>query len=674
MVVGADPAREATFPLPAGGAAAGLLAVALAGELARRRGRFQRWRRPGEYMPTPSRRAGRLEAALVGAAEPAGRQALTAALALLTQDGVRQPRLRVRVVEVGPDGVRVRLAASDVTLSPPFARAADATWKASVEELRALVVPQHIPDVPGSGRALVTIGTMGSVTVLVDLEAAGTLRVVGDDQIVASVLREMATEIALDPRFRGTTRTVCLLDVPIGEAADAGEVIVDSDPHRVGRAVDTALRRARQTSPAASSAGLTALAPSSGGVTNDSRTTGGVTAEAGSMSDVGEQVVSPGAAEVEPTWSDPFEIVIADRALGVAVPPCSGVGLATSERADEADATVLAVRDGDRAVLLPDGLIVTPVRMTSASMSDVVELMRSTDVPEELQAAPERVAEEDAQPRRGSPDDAVPGPQPASRAEDPTAALPDQFPVDPWGPISTRPRSKPEAQEAAESQGSDSDLDAADRDGAGAGVRRAPRLLLLGDVLVEHAQGRAEPARIGRLAETAAFVLLNPGTRQSELLAALWPGRHANPQSCRQMISRTRTWLGRTDEGDPYLMPFAATDGRLRLRPEVGSDWADFHELAARGLADPGDLHSLDAALGLVRGRPFGSLWNRELAWADAHVNRMISRIVDVAHELAVRHEAAGRLPEARDAVYRGMRTQAESEALDQILARLRRG
>jgi len=137
------------------------------------------------------------------------------------------------------------------------------------------------------------------------------------------------------------------------------------------------------------------------------------------------------------------------------------------------------------------------------------------------------------------------------------------------------------------------------------------------------------------------------------------------------MISRTRSWLGRTDDGDSYLEPFAQTNGRLRLRPEVRSDWDDFQALAARGMADPQDTDALAAALELVRGRPFGSLWRRELAWADIDSHRMISGIVDVAYELALRHEAAGRVREARAAVHRAMRTQVGSELLDELAERL---
>ena len=136
------------------------------------------------------------------------------------------------------------------------------------------------------------------------------------------------------------------------------------------------------------------------------------------------------------------------------------------------------------------------------------------------------------------------------------------------------------------------------------------------------------------------------------------------------MISRARTWLGRTDAGEPYLMTFAESEGRLRLRAEVGSDWADFQRLAELGLADPEDTEHLTAALALVRGRPFGAVASRELPWADLHINEMISLISDVAHALAVRHERAGRRSAARDAALRGLRTESESEVLEAIVAR----
>lgn len=117
-------------------------------------------------------------------------------------------------------------------------------------------------------------------------------------------------------------------------------------------------------------------------------------------------------------------------------------------------------------------------------------------------------------------------------------------------------------------------------------------------------------------------------------------------------------------------MTFAESAGRLRLRDEVSSDWADFQRLAGIGLADPEDTEHLTQALALVRGRPFGAVASRELPWADLHINEMISLITDVAHALALRHEEAGRRSAARDAALRGLRTESESEVLEEIVAR----
>ena len=139
------------------------------------------------------------------------------------------------------------------------------------------------------------------------------------------------------------------------------------------------------------------------------------------------------------------------------------------------------------------------------------------------------------------------------------------------------------------------------------------------------------------------------------------------------MISRARTWLGRTAAGEPYLMSFADTGSRLRLREEVTSDWADFQRLAAIGLATPGDTAHLSEALSLVRGRPFGAVASRELPWADLHINEMISLITDVAYALAVRHEEAGSPSAACTAALRGLQTDSNSEVLEEIVARTAR-
>ncbi len=317
----------------------------------------------------------------------------------------------------------------------------------------------------------------------------------------------------------------------------------------------------------------------------------------------------------------------------------------------------LVVDDSGMAVLLPEREHLVPQHLSRMATRDIVEALRATDLPEtdppvNVRPGGPAATDELTTGQTGLWESAPSSPGVIDLRENATMSGAPGDPrwreeqrLLPWGLDHAGPVSL----------------------AAAAGV---PRVLLLGEVLVENAHGRCESTRIGRLAETAAFVALNPGSRPSELQGALWPGRRSNPQTCRQMISRARTWLGRTDAGEPYLMTFAESEGRLRLRAEVGSDWADFQRLAELGMADPEDTENLTAALALVRGRPFGAVASRELPWADLHINEMISLIGDVAHALAVRHERAGRLSAARDAALRGLRTESESEVLEAIAAR----
>jgi hypothetical protein len=324
--------------------------------------------------------------------------------------------------------------------------------------------------------------------------------------------------------------------------------------------------------------------------------------------------------------SDPVELVLADRALEVEVVGRRGAALITTDPACPAGA-VLELDGLGGGVLHPDRLALVPQTLGASATAALSAALAATHVPADLPAA-----------------------SPTEPIGDTSGLTPEPSPASPRIPAPEPTTPEPAFPET--------------------GVRTAPRVLLLGELLVENAHGRAESTRIGRLAETTAFVLLNPGARPSALQSALWPGRRSNPQTCRQMISRTRTWLGRTDAGEPYLLPLTDTDGRLHLRPDVGSDWADFQRLAAAGLADPDDVDQLHAALGLVRGRPFGPVAAREMPWADLALNDMICLITDVAHELATRHERAGRIDAARRAALVGLRTESESEVLTAIVAR----
>ena len=618
-------AGGAAIVLPAGGAVAALLLAGVGAELVRRRRQFQRHRRPGERMPASGPGAQEVEGAARAAGREPGLDILDRALIQLAEEaeacGHTLPD--VRVVRVSAESVVLDLAAPGGDAIAPFVAADDTRWV-----LSPALLASELPDRPRALAGLVTLGFSGVETVLLNVESVGTLAVTGSSGATRDVLRGLAADLAFGPCSALTERTLCIGDPTISEAVEAGGIGVERDPARAAAALRAVM---------AGSAGP-------------------VVAHA-------EPAAAPVDRRADDALSgDPLLIVLCDQDLDLRVPPRSGCALITTVPVVGAGAT-LVIDDSGAGVLLPEREQLTAQFLSRTATRDIVEVLSATDLPE-----------------AGLDSTDIPGVDPGTErpvgTDEPTAGQAGLWasPPTPSGVIDLRESSTMSGAAGDPRWAEEQRLLPLGLDPVGplsqSAASLAPRVLVLGEVLVENAHGRCESTRIGRLAETAAFVLLNPGSRPSELQGALWPGRRSNPQTCRQMISRARTWLGRTDAGEPYLMTFSESGGRLRLRAEVGSDWADFRRLAELGLADPEDTENLTAALALVRGRPFGAVASRELPWADLHINEMISLIGDVAHALAVRHERAGRPGAARDAALRGLRTESESEVLEEIVAR----
>lgn len=624
---------DSALEVPVGGVLGVVLLAGFAGELARRRRVFQRYRHPGERLVAPTADGRALEDLTRAAAGDTSFELLDRALGQLWENcratGATAPA--VRVVRIGARSLTIELTEACLPAVPPFRPVSERSWQLDPMLLDAGDAPHG--GLPG----LVTVGMHEDQTILVNLPELGTMRVSGEVNAVPGVVRAFASELLLGPGAHGASCTLCLTDARLSgavlAASEAGDIGVEPDPARVAVALTRVM-----------------------------------------------------ACTEHASWDDdPVELVLSDQPLPVVVRGRRRAGLITTDPAAPADVELVLSADGS-ADLLPDGIRVVPQSLAAGASAELLGLLRATEVPDD----PEPDVDKQDRVARDL------GVQPVS---DPCGSAADRFatgradtnpvPSGAGRPTSTAPGqlmrvvTVPEARPASRSKlvvpapaapvaapASGSGRQELTAESAGVDI---PEILLLGEVRVQHAHGRAESTRIGRLAETAAFVLLNPDSRPSALQTALWPGRRSNPATCRQMISRTRTWLGRGDDGLPFLMQLADNGGRLRLRPEVGSDWDRFQRLAAAGLADPEDTDSLTAALRLVRGRPFGPVTARELPWADLVVNDMICLITDVAYELALRHEAAGQWAAARDAVLRGLRTESESGVLTEILARLGR-
>ena len=163
----------------------------------------------------------------------------------------------------------------------------------------------------------------------------------------------------------------------------------------------------------------------------------------------------------------------------------------------------------------------------------------------------------------------------------------------------------------------------------------APRILLLGPIEVVGADDTAVPNRRRRLTEIVAYLALHPGGTAHAFDEAIWPGARVGVDTRNSTLSRARRWLGRAPDGEPSVSIVTDHLG-YRLHPDVTTDWHDFLTLARRGLtAGDAGLPDLQAAMRLVRGRPFTGIDPRDYTWAEPDIQEMISTIEDVAAALA---------------------------------------
>lgn len=367
---------------------------------------------------------------------------------------------------------------------------------------------------------------------------------------------------------------------------------------------------------------------------------------------------------------------------------------AVSAARDLPIAIVLPANDATRAVFPAAENITTapgtPVTLTQLG-EEPVQLQRLTDEQYRQYLHALQVAEEPAEPAAGTwqlaeaheqtAAAARPEPHPLLRirtsdgeaASDPgspypallaSVGAPRTMKADPPAPTDT-PESEAlpgETPDPATKTG-----DAADGTAAGPGEpaadagdeqSSAPEISVLGPLTVS---GITHSGHGPKVAALAALIHLRPGRTAEFLCTAMDP---VNPWSTRTLqtrLSEIRSRLGAAPDGQPYL---ARPKHGYSFHPDVTSDWRRFQDLATRGLADPqGGTENLENALALLRGKPFEG---RDFSWADAVQQEMISRIVDTAHTLAVRHTEGDQpdLDAARRAALRGLEIDETAEVL----------
>lgn len=176
-----------------------LAAIGIAGELTRRRNVQQRARRLGEGipMPDPSSAAARAERSLRSAAPPMTITAITTALSNLGcrcfDAGRDLPRVGALLLD--EHNLTLLLLEDDPQPIEPFTATDPRTWVATNSDI-ATDQPIEDPDRCAPYPLLVTLGHTERGTLIANLEAAGTLSIIGEDQVADDILRALVVEAA----------------------------------------------------------------------------------------------------------------------------------------------------------------------------------------------------------------------------------------------------------------------------------------------------------------------------------------------------------------------------------------------------------------------------------------------------------------------------------------------
>jgi DNA-binding SARP family transcriptional activator len=622
--VSIEVAADDGVDVPFGKLTLGLTAFAcagLAGELARRRRRAQRHRRPGERLRVPGPEAATTERILRTANAEMTVNLLREALQALAEGCFQAGRALpdLHAIQLNAERATLLLGNDEPDAVAPFTFAGPRTWlldaaDVSIADEQSRGESDPVDPYP----ALVALGVTGDSVLLINLEAAGTLHVAGDLADTAPILNALVAELGTSTLTSSVNLVLAGLPAELAGILDSGRTTV-LNPERAAK---WARARRDEVAEILSSTGATDLGAAR-------------------------------AARLAPDiWAPAVVIAMFERQDTSGTAAASGAGLSVVTTSDASIGTAgwtLRPAAGDW-IIDPLGIRLDPQRLDPASLPALADLMDTTTVPHPAAPIPSQVqaAEEQAQLELDVTDHHSDG-----HTARPTAflAMADPIPA----------------------RAIDPDLDSGVGGTSGA-VPAAPCVLVLGPVEITGVSDDGAPGRRRRATELVAYLALHPGATQYQLDEALWPGARVGRNTRNPLVSRTRQWLGTNVDGQPYL-GLAAEGGHYSLGAEVCCDWRDFCALAERGLAAEAEgVDELVAALELVRGRPFLGVNPAAYGWAEADTQDMISAIVDVAHALAERALRRGDYRRARWAASKGLLADSMAELLVQDAIRAAQG
>lgn len=672
-----DQGEELPWPVRTSFGVGAVLAAGIITLLGARRATQHRHRPPGTQLPMPAGATATAEHQLRTTADVLSVEAVDNALRTLarecaTNNGslplVRAARLTAEQFDL--------YLAHPSSLPHPWTGTTDGTvWTLHLHSLTDLP-DGDVADVPAPYPALVTIGHDDEDGhVFLDLEHLGALDITGEPQPTRDVLTALAVELATS-RWADDLQVTIVGGLPeLEDALQTGRIRYLPS---VGRILDDLAERAAQDRAAMRAAGTADL--------HHARVNA-------SAADAWAPEILLLAGPVTPRQRNQLQSLL-DELPRVAI-----AVVTTSLNVGEWTLDLTAGEDPSRAVLSPIGLQIRPQRIPAEQYAQILELAALTDVdslPSRADIAPAEptitdIAGIDPVDEPTAADVAAPPPaepftepdEPADTKQHPDDSAEQGATLDPALTENTHSVSPADIQAAtgpgqpapagAETvdapPGEETSSQPSTDDPTGVVQSMpvpAPRILVLGPVELIGATGPVEPNKKARLTEYAAYLALHPGASHTSIDEAIWPNRktESNLNTRNTATAKLRKWVGKGPAGQDYLPRHPAAG--YAFTPQVRTDVDTWDELLVAGpLNAPSE--NLEAALKLVRGRPFAGRPTRYYAWTETIAHRLISEIVDASYELGRRRLMEGRYRAAEAAVVIGLSIEPAQERLWRI-------
>lgn len=682
------------LPIMATVAGLGSLAAAgLLGVLARQRSRTSRHRRPGQRVVLPTGEAAIAEAQLRTAADPDAAADLDRALRTLAANAADTgtPLPQVRAALLTEEAIELYLTQEDATLPRPFTSLGEAAWTVQRSHINdAFLTAQEAAEYAPPFPALVSLGasTADGGHLMLNLEALGSLALLGDPEIAHEVMTALAIEI-VTAAWSDSARITLVGLLP--ELVD----VIGSDRAAYCADIEEALPALQHMAADYRTAHEAAGASS----TLDARNRG----------------------VLDPMWS-PHIVLVSDfltqhdrdglQELVEDIPRIAIAAITTG--APVGDWQLHLTRDDEdgpiHAVLEPSGM---PLVAQHLSMREYFATLNAITPEQPIQPGPawttglrgdvpalddvpaaqtehpsherqELTAEEDPAPRAHYEDTPQATTPQQSDQHDPAPVLEtttdddndddadrdgDDDVATPTEPTRTGSHT---AENTHHTEPTPEHIEHDARPGQVIPLPSTghPRIRLLGPVEVIGAEGpRPRSPRVAT--EVLAYLALHPGHNEVAFTEALQPpqdGRTPKPSSVRsrrnQLMHAVRAWLGTTSTGEA-LVPHVDSEKPAYgpLHEDVIVDWAVWRDLVGEQVeATP--TATLVQALRLVEGMPLSGVSDTRWAWAQPAKTEMCAAVGDVAHEVASRCLSEGQARTALWAAEKGLTAEPVNEGL----------